>query len=135
MEGGDNKDNKDNKNDTVNSDDDDEGSEPSLKRPSLSRFPFTSTSTTSSATATHDRYFMYTNYTPYGKANSYYNKGNTAVTSMFTQKPPPPPEDKSPAEKYIPSVKKDGPWFEERAKYAHSFALFFLFFFGGRERN
>jgi hypothetical protein len=104
----------DKENKAVDSDDDDEGSEPSLKRPSISRYPYT---TTPSATATHDRYFAVSNYTSYGKANSYYNKGNTSITSMYNQKPPPPPENKSPAEKYIPSIKKDGPWFEDRAKY------------------
>eukprot|EP00026_Physarum_polycephalum_P003687 Phypoly_transcript_03700.p1 GENE.Phypoly_transcript_03700~~Phypoly_transcript_03700.p1 ORF type:complete len:686 (+),score=119.73 Phypoly_transcript_03700:176-2233(+) len=101
--------NKENK--PVNSDDDDEGSEPSLKRPSISRFPYTS------ATATSDRYYAMSNYTAFGKANSYYNKGNTSIMNMYNQKPPPPPENKSPAEKYIPSIKKDGPWFEDRAKY------------------
>lgn len=102
---------KENKKEEEEEDDDEETSEPSLKRPSITRY----TSTTS-ATQSFDRFNVFQNYSSYGKANSYYNRGNI-TTQSFNQKPPPPPaEPKTPADKYIPPIKKDGPWFDERAK-------------------
>lgn len=91
-------------------DDDDESLEPSLKRPSITRY-------TNTTTSSFDKYNLFNNYSAFGKSNSYYNRGQVATT-LYNQKPPPPPtEVKSPADKYIPPIKKDGPWFEERARY------------------
>lgn len=89
-------------------DEEDDTSEPSNKR-----LFTTTTRFTNPTTNTYDRYNVFNNYGIFGKQSSYYNKGDNVVLN----KPPPPPESAFPANKYIPVVTKDGPWFEERTKY------------------